>query len=227
MTHLINLIITPIHRRVAGLPISFKPPGIGHDRSNVRLHTKDVRLDDRQSIIRLKEGDIGGLEALVEAYQIKALRAAYLITHDRALAEDVVQAAFLRLYRSIESFDVERPFAPYFLRIVVNLALQSAQRGGRQLALEDDDLTWEEWIADDSPDPQSEAEASELRETIRRALLALTPEQRAAIVMRYYLDYSESEMSDMLALPAGTVKWRLHAARKHLRVLLSRVVGEG
>jgi RNA polymerase sigma-70 factor, ECF subfamily len=183
-------------------------------------------LEDLQSITRLREGDIGGLEALVERYQIRALRAAYLITHDRALAEDVVQTAFLKVYRSIEKYDTSRPFAPYFMRIVVNGAIQGAQRSGRHLTLESDDLSWEDVIASDAPDPHTEAEAAELRDSIGHALLALTPEQRAAVVMRYYLGLSESEMSEMLALPAGTVKWRLHAARKQLRVLLDRVVGE-
>lgn len=184
-------------------------------------------MDDIQSIARLREGDIGGLEALVERYQIRALRAAYLITHDRALAEDVVQTAFLRVYRSIEKYDLSRPFAPYFMRIVVNGAIQAARRSGRHLTLESDDFSWEDLIASDTPDPQTEAEAAELRDHIGQALGSLTTEQRAAVVMRYYLGLSESEMSAMLALPAGTVKWRLHAARKQLRVLLDRVVGEG
>ncbi|MCK6576627.1 MAG: RNA polymerase sigma factor [Anaerolineae bacterium] len=184
-------------------------------------------MEDLQSIKQLKSGDIGGLEALVQKYQVQAVRTAYLITHDRALAEDVVQAAYLRVYRSIERFDVRRPFAPYFLRIVVNEAVQAARRAGRQMPLADDAPDWDMLLNADAPDPQDEVEASELRETVRRALLALSPEQRAAIVMRYYLDLSEMEMSDLLAVPTGTIKWRLHAARKQLRGLLQRWTGEG
>jgi len=62
---------------------------------------------------------------------------------------------------------------------------------------------------------------------VRQALLTLTPEQRAAVVLRYYLNLSESEMSAWLGAPEGTIKWRLHAARKHLRVLLDRAIKEG
>ena len=183
-------------------------------------------MTDLQSILRLKAGDIGGLEALVEAHQVKAVRTAYLITHDRGLAEEVVQAAFLRLYKTIDRFDVRRPFAPYFLRIVVNAAIQKAHRDSRMVTLDTGD-DWNALLHSPVSDPQDQAEADELRETVRHALMALTPEQRAAVVLRYYLNLSESEMSAWLNAPEGTIKWRLHAARKHLRVLLDRMVKEG
>jgi len=183
-------------------------------------------LDDLQSLLRLKAGDIGGLEALVEAHQVRAVRTAYLITHDRGLAEEVVQTAFLRVYRSIDRFDMRRPFQPYFMRIVVNAAVQAAQRDSRLVTL-DTAEDWNSLLHAPVSDPQDQAEADELRENVRQALLALTPEQRAAVVLRYYLNLSESEMSAWLGAPEGTIKWRLHAARKHLRVLLDRVVKEG
>jgi len=77
-------------------------------------------MEEQEAIARLKRGDISGLEALVRKYQVQAVRAAYLITHDRGLAEDIVQAAFLRAYERIGQFDAGRPFG----RI---------QEGGRQL----------------------------------------------------------------------------------------------
>ena len=91
-------------------------------------------MDEAEAIVRLKQGDIGGLEALVQRYQLPALRAAYLITHDRSLAEDVAQAAFLRAYERIDQFDVERPFGPWFLRSVVNDEVKVARRRGRAVA---------------------------------------------------------------------------------------------
>ena len=80
-------------------------------------------MNDLQAILRLKWGDISGLDALVERYQVRALRTAYLITQDTALAQDVVQDAFLSTYRAIRGFDLRRPFAPWFMRSVVNSAI--------------------------------------------------------------------------------------------------------
>ena len=82
-------------------------------------------MEEQKAIARLKRGDISGLEALVRKYQVQAVRAAYLIIRDRALAEDIVQAAFLRAYERIGQFDAGRPFGPWFLRSVVNDAVKA------------------------------------------------------------------------------------------------------
>ena len=83
-------------------------------------------MEERRAVERLKTGDIGGLEALVRSHQTRAVRAAYLILRDRALAEDVVQAAFVRAYERIASFDEGRPFGPWFMKVVVNDAIKAA-----------------------------------------------------------------------------------------------------
>jgi RNA polymerase sigma-70 factor (ECF subfamily) len=85
-------------------------------------------LDEQSAIWRLKRGDIEALAVLVRRYEVQAVRTAYLITHDRALAEDVVQNTFLRIYQRIDQFDEGRPFAPWFMRSVVNAAVQAAHR---------------------------------------------------------------------------------------------------
>src|SRR5574339_572977 len=95
-------------------------------------------MDDWQAIRRLKDGDIRGLETLVAHHQAKAVRAAFLITHDETLAEDIVQDTFVRIYHRIDHFDLSRPFEPYLLRSVVNAALNAAQRADRHLSMEGD-----------------------------------------------------------------------------------------
>ena len=82
-------------------------------------------MDNQDAIQRLKRGDIGGLHVLVDRYQVRAARAAYLITQDTAMAEDIMQNAFLRVYDRIDQFDLTRPFEPWLMRIVINLALQT------------------------------------------------------------------------------------------------------
>jgi len=81
-----------------------------------------------------------------------------------------------------------------------------------------------EWLIDPSLDPEILAATSEMRETVWRALWQLTPEQRAAVALRYFLDKDESEMIQELNRPLTTIKWQLHAARQRLRNLLQPMV---
>jgi RNA polymerase sigma-70 factor, ECF subfamily len=184
-------------------------------------------LDEQDAIQQLKAGNIKGLETLVNLYQVRAVRAAYLITQDRFLAEDVVQHTFLRIYRSIDRFDMRKPFSPYLLRSVVNRAVYVTKQQGRVVPFEDDNQEWDAVVASTDYSPENIMEANQLKESIQKALQALSPEQRASIVMRYYLDFSETEMAQTLKIPHGTIKWRLHAARNQLRGLLAQWIGEG
>ncbi len=92
-------------------------------------------MDERAVVGRLKGGDIGGLEALVRTHQTRAVRAAYLGVRDRPLAEGVVQSAFVKVYEKIKSFDTQRPFAPWFMKTVVNGAIKAAKRRERAVPL--------------------------------------------------------------------------------------------
>jgi RNA polymerase sigma-70 factor, ECF subfamily len=85
-------------------------------------------MEERSAIERLKRGDIGGLEMLVRMHHTRAVRAADLIVRDRALAEDVVQSAFVRTYERIGQFELDRPFGPWFMRVVVNDAVKAVSR---------------------------------------------------------------------------------------------------
>jgi RNA polymerase sigma-70 factor (ECF subfamily) len=176
-------------------------------------------MEERRAIERLKRGDIGGLEALVRAHQIRALRAAYLVTRDRTLAEDVVQHSFLRAYERIGGFDAERPFGPWFLRSVVNEAIKAASRRERLISLEDA-AEDESILADPGHTPDDLAERAEVRRKVWESLRKLPPAQRAAIVQRYYRGMIESEMAEGGDAPPGTIKWRLHAARRSLLRML-------
>jgi RNA polymerase sigma-70 factor, ECF subfamily len=110
---------------------------------------------------------------------------------------------------------------------VVNLAQRAAARAGRQMPLEGpapgSSLSLEEVLADDAPGPEALAEQAEQRERLWQALGRLAPAQRAAVVQRTYLGLSEAEMAASDGIAAGTVKWRLHAARERLREWLAAV----
>ena len=93
-------------------------------------------MNDQREMERLSQGDIAALGTLVKRYQTPALRAAYLVTHDLALAEDVVSTAFLRVFERAEQYDPNRPFGPWFYRIVVTDAIKAVQRRDRTTTLE-------------------------------------------------------------------------------------------
>ena len=183
--------------------------------------TPDNSPDDLAAIRRLKRGDIGGLETLVARYQRQAVQTAYLVTHDEPLAEDVVQDTFVRLYQRIRHFDESRPFGPYFMRSVANAALNAAEKTHRWVQLgPDTDVQALADLLTASESVEAQAERARLRQAIAAALAALPPRQRLAVVQRYYLGMTESEMAASLEAAPGTVKWLLNNARRRLRGLL-------
>jgi RNA polymerase sigma-70 factor, ECF subfamily len=178
--------------------------------------------NEQQAIAQLKHGHLAGLAVLVQTYQVQAVHAALLIVGDRGAAEEVVQEAFLRAYRKIGQFDDRRPFGPWFLRSVIHAALKVAAKQNRIEPLEEPPAASRaaEWLIDPGLGPQEIAEAEEVREAVWQALAQLTPDQRAAVVLRYFLDEDENEMIQALNRPRSTVKWWLHAARQRLRDIL-------
>jgi RNA polymerase sigma-70 factor (ECF subfamily) len=175
-------------------------------------------MQEGDAIAKLKGGDIGGLEVLVRLYQAKAYDAAYLITRNHAQAEDVVQAAFLRAFERIHQLHNVQAFGPWFLRSVVNSALSAAKsRFESSVEVESVEVVQ---IPALEPSLEEMLEAAETKGEILAALERLSPDQRAAVVMRYYFDWSDAEVARRLEIPAGTVRRRLHDARRRLRQLL-------
>jgi RNA polymerase sigma-70 factor (ECF subfamily) len=177
-------------------------------------------MEDLQAIRRLKRGEIGGLECLIARYQAKALRTAFLITHDEPLAEDVVQDAFVRFYQRARYFDEARPFEPYFMRSVVNVALNCIEREKKGRSCSEADLSELKNLLEEAVSVEEQVDFNTLKWQIAEVLEELPARQRAVIVQRYYLEMSEKEMSEALDSPPGTVKWLLNAARARLRSLL-------
>ena len=115
---------------------------------------------------RMKEGDINALGKLVSRYQTSALRAAYLVTHELTLAEDVVSGAFLRVFERAQQYDPTRPFGPWFYRIVVNDAIKAVQRRDRTTTL---DRAEDTGGRDESTDPEAASILNEERRAVREA----------------------------------------------------------
>ncbi len=178
----------------------------------------DKSMDEMQAIQRLKKGDISGLEHLITRYQDSAVRTAFLITQDVALAEDVVQDTFLRIYQRIHQFDASRSIKPYLLRSVAHAALDAAEKSARhvQLSEEEEPVLLDSLLLKAST-TEDQVEYASLKQEIFSALGKLKPRERKAIIERYYLEMSEKEMAAEHEVAPGTVKWLLNSARQHLR----------
>jgi RNA polymerase sigma-70 factor, ECF subfamily len=154
-------------------------------------------------------GDASGVEALFRAHWRPAFRAAFLVVHDAAAAEDIAQEAFLAAVRRLHQFDRGRPFGPWLHRIVVNRAIDWSRarqaRGETELA--------DGAVRDDPREVSDETLA---------ALAGLTPEHRAVIVLRHLLGYSPGEIATLLDLPRGTVNSRLRRGLDTLRETVTR-----
>jgi RNA polymerase sigma factor (sigma-70 family) len=171
-------------------------------------------LEDTELVGRARRGEVSAYEELVRRYQGIAHRTAYVITRQAAEAEDAAQQAFVKAYRALDRFDRERPFRPWLLRIVANEARNLRRSAGRRSSLELAVASEPEELA---PSPEQEAVSRERREALLRAMGGLTEAEREVIALRYFLDLSETEMAEVMAVARGTVKSRLSRALRRLR----------
>jgi RNA polymerase sigma-70 factor, ECF subfamily len=163
----------------------------------------------------VREAQRGSREALTDLYAAhwrRAHRAAYLVVHDAAAAEDIAQDAFLAAIDALDRFDRRRPFGPWLHRIVVNRAIDWGRREALRRTV-DDPVSQ----ADAPPPPEA------IGEDLMAALSQLPVDQRAVVVLRHLLDYKPGEIGRMLGLPRGTVNSRLRRALDQLGDLLGEV----
>ena len=152
-----------------------------------------------------------GLDELYRAHAPEALRLAYLLTGERMLAEDLVQDAFVRVLGRFHDLRNRDAFWWYLRRTIVNLAHSQFRRRRVERA-------WFERQRPDDAAPDS-GDLGE-RDRLQRALMTLRPEQRAAIVMRFYEDLSEADTAQALGVAPGTVKSLVSRGMERLRAEL-------
>ena len=158
-----------------------------------------------------QDGDEDALGELFRRHWRPAHRAAYLIVHDSAAAEDIAQESFLAAIRALDRFDRRRPFGPWLHRITVNRAIDHTR--SRKLRGE----VGVPEVLEGEAAPEHEPELSD---ELVAALAGLGPEQRAVVVLRHLLDYTPGEIGEMLGMPRGTVNSRLRRALDRLRPLI-------
>ena len=174
-------------------------------------------MTEARQILLARQGNQAAWEALMRAHQEPVFRLAYLQLGDPDEAEDVTQETFVRAYRALKGFDLDRPLRPWLLRIASNLAHNRRRSTGRFLAA----LTR---FARQDPEgiSQTTYKARDESQTLWLAVKQLAKPFQEVIYLRYFLDMSESEMVDVLNVPPGTVKSRLHRALTKLRGIVER-----
>lgn len=165
---------------------------------------------DRELVERARSGDHEAFAALVRASVDRAYAVAALVLHDRDRAEDAVQDALVAAWRGIRALREPGAWDAWLQRLVVRSSYRLARREGQARVT---------WVDPGSADPGREDGAGALadRDQIDRGLSRLPAEQRAILVLHYYLGLPLTEVAAVLGIPAGTVKSRLHRAIAGMR----------
>ena len=171
--------------------------------------------DDARLILRLQSGDLEALGQLYDRHRLPVFRTALAITHDQDAAEDILQEVFLRLHQYVHRVDTSLPLSPWLYRITVNLSYTYVTRRNKwRVPLED---FVDQLIGPAKYNPEPEAERHDDLRLMQKAIDTLPFSQRVVIVLYYLNDLSLQEIGDILSVPVGTVKSRLHYGRENLR----------
>lgn len=166
---------------------------------------------DRDALARFLDGDERAFEELVIRYEAKVRRVAFGVVRDHGLAEDVAQETFLTAYRKAGSYRGEGSVRSWLLRIAVRRGLDELRRRGRKAEVE---------LLDTERAGSEPHRGLEAGWDIDRALAALKPEHRAALILKEVEGMSYQEIAESLGWARGTVATRIHRARLEMRALL-------
>lgn len=170
-----------------------------------------VSIDENELLVLAQNGSEEAFTQLVERYQNPVYNLCYRMLGEPTEAEDAAQESLWRAYQAIRRYDRSRPFATWLLSITAHFCIDQ-QRKRRLPTLEIEDWM-EEVLPDNTPDPEKMIGAREEKERIQQMLSTLNPQDRAAIILRYWYEFSEEEISQVLQLSVSAVKSRLHRAR--------------
>jgi RNA polymerase sigma-70 factor (ECF subfamily) len=173
---------------------------------------------EQDLIRRAQAGEERAFEELVRAHQQRAFRIARNLVPSEDDARDLVQEAFLRVFRSLERFDFQYGFSTWLHRIVTNLAIDHLRRRRlvtQQASGEDDDTgAWEAELESQAPSPSERLESLETARKVRECIAALAPHFQAVLTLRELEGLPCTEIARIVGATHVTVRWRLHRGRK-------------
>lgn len=180
-----------------------------------------TREEEAALVRQVREGDGDAFAALMDAYQSQVYHLALRTVGDVEDAADMTQEAFLRAWRSMDSFRGDSKFSVWLYRLTTNVCIDFLRSRGRKPAMSltvegDDEQIQELDVADERYDPEVLFERAELRRSVQRGLESLPEDYRRILVLRELGGLSYAEIGEALQLEEGTVKSRLFRARKKL-----------
>lgn len=181
-----------------------------------------------KSIKLVKKGDQSAFEDIVEHFQGKVFAICFRMVGNKHEAEDIAQEAFIRAYINIQSYDENRKFSTWLYRIATNLAIDRMRKKKPDYYLDAeiqgaDGLNLYAQIPDDGVLPEDEVESLETQSYIQKEIMELPAKYRSIIALRFIDELSLKEISEILEIPVGTVKTRIHRGREALRKKLRHV----
>jgi len=182
----------------------------------------------KKRIKQVIKGDQDAFADIVEIYSNSIYQLGYRMLGNRHEAEDIAQEAFIRAYVNIKSFNQDLKFSTWLFRIATNLCIDRIRKKKPDYYLDaevsgTDGLTMYSQLSSDTPLPETELESLELQESVQKEILKLPEKYRSVIVLKYIEELSLNEISEILDLPLGTVKTRIHRGREALRQQLRYV----
>ncbi|MDM5214844.1 RNA polymerase sigma factor SigW [Peribacillus sp. RS7] len=176
----------------------------------------------KERINQVLKGDHNAFGEIVEIYKDKVFQICFRMLGNRQEAEDLAQEAFVRAFVNIRSFNIQMKFSTWLYRIATNLCIDRLRKKKPDYYLDaevagTEGLNMYSQIASDMAKPEEEVESLELQETIQVEIMKLPEKYRSVIVLKYIEELSLKEISEILDLPVGTVKTRIHRGREALR----------
>jgi RNA polymerase sigma-70 factor (ECF subfamily) len=178
------------------------------------LQEQRVSTTEIEWLQRAIEGDESAFASIVEAYQRPVYNLCYRMLGDPLEAEDAAQETFWRAYQALNRYDQKRPFPTWLLSIAAHYCIDQQRK--RRMPILSIELLPEEDAPDHAPSPEKVVGQLEESSQMRKLLAGLGPQDRAAVILRYWYEFSEEEIARSLSLTVSAVKSRLHRARKEL-----------
>ncbi len=176
--------------------------------------------EEQAWVLQAQNGSDEAFTCLVERYQTPVYNLCYRMLGEPEAAEDAAQETFLRAYQNILRYDRSRPFPTWLLSIAAHHCIDRLRRKKLMLISIEDEETEEISFPDQQAvDPEVESERRQDQEHLHSLLRSLDATDRAAVVLRYWYDFSEAEIAESLRLTVPAVKSRLHRARRELAKL--------
>lgn len=180
-------------------------------------------LDVATLLERCRQGDDLAWEALVRRYQSRVYSVAYHYMRNAEEARDMAQDIFVRVYQRLETFKGEQAFLPWMLRLARNACIDALRRRKARPPATDVTIDDAVQIAAAGPTPEESSEARSSRDLLYRAMDRMSDSDREILMLKEIQGLKVEEISNLLKVPAGTVKSRCNRARIELAARVRRL----